>query len=307
MRKRYTYPPENITEIEEYVLNDKAEVVDYLLTHDNYYFYDTCSFRYHMNLSAPTEVLSYYIAHDAAIIIVSTVMGELASDSGILGKKEVTYIQRMYEAGIKVLLLSEEWMIDVLRECYSGIEKVNLLLSQSVKEAIPPYSAVRDMIKSTDEFYDVFLISKSSSNSEIGYKLFEEIHKLKKENDDLGETMILLCVRLMFFIPSDSIKICVMSDDKGAGIQLGKLIQRISNGFKRLCLITTPKLCWVLNRKFGVEDSDVLYSLLDCISNADLVRVLCSGEYDMTPLTITVEKRELIRRITDDRTLTVFS
>ncbi len=306
LSKHYTYPPDNISEVEEYVIYDKGCILDYLLRHDDYFFYDACTFRYHMNIDNPAEILSFFLDHKATIVIISTIMSELTFISGMLGEKEITYLRRIHEAGIKVLLISEEWMIDVLRECYSGFEKVNALLAQSIKEAVPTYSEVRDLIKSKKVFNDAFLIGKASSNSEIGYRLFEEVIKNKKANDDLGETMILLCVRMLLFRPSDDIRVSVLSDDKEACRQLGKLISRINGRLERLCSITTPKLCWILNRKYGVENPDVIYSLLDCVSGVDSIRVLCSGEYDLTPSERTFEKRELTRLITNDRIFTVF-
>ncbi len=303
---KYIFPPKNFDKLNGYVICDEKLVIEILLKSDSFLFYDTCSLRHHVKLSSPQHIFEFIIANDALVILINMVVSELALDNGFLSKKDIDFIKGMHDAGIKVVVLAEEWLPDLLGMCYRSYEIVNGLISKAVKDVVPAHSDIRDWIKDKPEMYKEIMVGVASTNHNIGRNFFLGIKDRKKSGDDLGETIIALCTHLLMNVPYGQMSFYILSDDKGAATLLGRLNTKRNDGDIKVCFISTAKLCWVLNRKYELCDKEQVKALLSCISGEDRISVSCTCEYDLRPMDRLYYIDDLAELIANEKTFTVY-
>ncbi len=303
---KYVFPPENYAELSNYVISDKKSVIEIILKADSFVFYDTCSLRHHVKLSSPESIFSFITDRDAIVVLINMVITELESADGSLAPKDINYIKQMHNAGIKILVLAEEWVPDLLSQCYRSYKRVNGFISKAVKDVVPAHSDIRDWIKSKPDMYNDIMVSIASANRNIGKNFFLGIKEIKKSGDDLGETLIAICTHLLMSIPIDRTSFLIFSDDKGAVGLFGRINTKNNDSNKKVNFISTAKLCWLLNRKYGLCDKEQINAMLSCISGKGKITVSCTTEYDLEPLDNSYTIAELEELITNEKTFTVF-
>ena len=98
----------------------------------------------------------------------------------------------------------------------------------------------------------------------------------------------------------------ILSDDKGAVGLFGRINTKNNDSNKKVNFISTAKLCWLLNRKYGLYDKEQINAMLSCISGKGKITVSCTTEYDLEPLDNSYTIAELEELITNEKTFTVF-
>ena len=303
---KYVFPPENYTNLNEYIISDKESIIELILKSDVFVFYDTCSLRHHVKLSSPEFIFRFISDQRAVVILINMVFTELASADGTLSSKDKNFIKRMHDSGIKILALAEEWVPDLLSRCYKSYKSVNGFISQAVKAVVPAHSDIRGWIKDRPDMYEEILVGDASSNRDIGKDFFIGVKEIKKSEDDLGETLIALCTYLVMNIPVDRMSFLILSDDKGAAGLFGRINTKNNDHNKKVHFISTAKLCWLLNRKYGLCDREQINDMLSCISGKEKITVSCTTEYDLVPSDNSYTIAELEELITNEKTFTVY-
>uniref|UniRef100_UPI00402695D3 hypothetical protein n=1 Tax=Coprococcus sp. TaxID=2049024 RepID=UPI00402695D3 len=149
MTCRYTDNPHNISEIIPWVIIEKEKIVQEILGNTKCYFYDACSFRRHANLDKEYALyIPEYIKHQGGIVVITRcILMELASHSGILNQKYITYIRHIHDAGITILVMYEEYLFNVMAVCFSTNAAINDYLCWPVKYVMGPVSTITDTLE----------------------------------------------------------------------------------------------------------------------------------------------------------------
>ncbi|MBR1649664.1 MAG: hypothetical protein IJ691_00700 [Lachnospiraceae bacterium] len=305
LNKVYKYPPDNIEEIKKYAECDTEKIIEIILRMNECVVYDACTFRFHKNIKDKKQLLTFFVKHGATVIIPSMIVTELSSKNGSFPQKEMEYIAFLKGNNIKVLIVPERTILRLLTSCFGNNSKVQNFLSIAVKEVLPAHSAIREWIREDPHLYDALMRGKETTVEALEERFFEGVRTLKSSGDNMGEIMVAIFVHMIANIPADSQRFYVFTDDKGAVSLLGKTRERHPLGRKKIVPVTTPKLAWVLNRKYGLNSVNSVVEMLKCITSTGIINVLCSGEYDIDHREVSFSVEELAKTIVEDKGFTV--
>ena len=167
MEKIYKEVPDNFNELESYVITDKIEIVECLIRAEKCFFYDTCAFRNHMNISNPYAIFEYEKSNLSVVVLLRGIIMEMCSNDGKLWNEHIEYIKKINEYGIKVIVMYEEDAFDVLKAYCSDVTKINEWLILAVKCIKNKVGTIEKVLQKNSALKKEVLLSSSSNISLI--------------------------------------------------------------------------------------------------------------------------------------------
>lgn len=300
MEKIYVDAPYNFSQIETYVITDINAAVREIILAEKCYFYDTCSFRNHMS-AANVHLLYEYIKSTSGIVILPrTIIMELCSNDGMLWNEHIQYIKNMYQAGIKILVLYEEDFFEVLHTYCADVTGINKWLSYAVRSAKSKVGSVERAVGQDVWLKKMLFEAGTCKESKLAERMFSAARKCKVAGDNLGEEMIAVCVHWLSHIrESVSYKYIIFSDDKKAMTTFGRVIKNSKDflGSDMISVVTTAKLCYLMQVKGIVSKEEQVIGLLSKSSMGDNISSCCSEEFELAPAEKTMSIEEFARKI----------
>lgn len=298
----YTETPHNYYKIESLLETNVEYIVSSIIVSRTLFFYDTCSFRTHSNLSIQgmSKLADFFEMHGGQIIITRCVLMELASISGIINDEYIKYLEYLFHRGIKIILLDEECLFEILMECFSSNVKANEYLTWAVRMSRSPVSAVTQTLKNDIKLSEEVLEGKNSNRSDIYRSFFSTVRSNKEHSDNLGEELIGVCVHILSHLPGTKDgKLWVVTDDKGAAGKIDALMKRTNAQFRgaKIILLSTPKLAQYMYQDGIVLAIDDMIEILSQ-GTSDKVVVMGTTAFDLTvDRNITMTNYELAQKI----------
>lgn len=297
MASGYTDTPRNIESIIPYVIMERNEFVTEVLENSRCYFYDTCSFRRHANLSSTQAeyFLQYIKEQDGIVIITRCILMELASHSGILNQEYVEYIKHMKEYGITVLVIFEEDLFAVMEMCFSTNVAINQYLCWAVRTIKSPVSTITETLEHNSNIYNEVIKGRNLENHGVYKRFFEAVRNNKESGDNLGEELLAICLHILSHIPGEQDgKFCVITDDKGAAGKIDTLFKKTTGQYrgKRIGIFSTPKLVQVLYREKILQEKEYIKEILSTGTDGNIV-VLGTLILDIRSREISLSSEEL--------------
>lgn len=285
MTTNYTDTPLNIADIVPYVMMDKTNCAQEILMADKCFFYDTCAFRKHTELIHPEDLFDFIKRKQGIVIITRTILMELASQSQSLNLEYVDYIRKMFQSGLKVLVIYEEDIFDVLSLCFSSNAQINQFLGIAVKVAKNVTGTMTEVLKS-DRSLGAELMSANNTDRMLFARFFSTVRNYKESGDSLGEEMIAVCGHMLANIPElQKYKYIVMTEDKGAIGLINKTQKNIQEYLNRrsVTAVTTVALGQKLYKENMLTTKEQVEEFISTGVVGGIVRIVASEEYDLGP------------------------
>lgn len=302
MTAGYTENPSNFQELIPYVIFEKEQIFQELISAEKCYFYDACAFRRHVQMVHPECIFDFIKGTNGITAITRGILMELGAADGLLRSGYLGYLHRMYEAGIKIIILYEEDLFGLLSICFSTYVQVNSQLSWAVKAVKRPTGTVAYTLNTNDQLKGEILLGARTDKT-LFARFFQEVRKNKMPDDDLGEELLAVCMHLLANIPeSVSYKYIIFTDDRGAVGMFNKTRMNIWNymGVKSLSVMTTNRLAQRLYESRILTDKVQIEKLLCTGISGDVIRVFGSEKYDLSPEEKKMTVAELAGKIVGD-------
>lgn len=293
----YTDTPHNIESIIPYVTMERNEIAAEVLGNSKCYFYDTCSFRRHANLSnvQAEYFLQYIKEQDGIVIITRCILMELASRSGSLNQEYVEYIKHIKEYGITVLVIFEEDLFSIMEICFSTNLTINQYLCWAVRTIKSPVSTITETLEDNSHIYNEVIKGRNLENGGVYKRFFEAVRENKESDDNLGEELLGICLHILSHIPGEEDgKFCVITDDKGAASKIDTLFKKTAGQYrgKKVGIFSTPKLVQVLYREKILQEKEHIKEILSTGTDGNIV-VLGTLILDIRSRDISLDSEEL--------------
>lgn len=302
MATAYTETPSNLSEIMPFIVTDIKVIKNLFYSADRVIFYDACSFQRHSHLANRERsiLIRYYNAHATTIFITRCILMELASDRGMLAEEFIEFIKVMSENEIKVVLFDEEYIYDILSECFSVNEKINAYLLWAVRMCKSPTSTITETLKENTKLMAEVLEGKNLQQSDVYDRFFTAVRGNKEHDDNLGEELIAICVHILSHLPGvyDG-KLCVMTDDKGATAKIDSVMKKTDarNRGVKIALFSTPKLVQhMFQEQVEISEDEMVTILSQGASGKIVVMGITAYDFDVNR-SISMTSRELAHKI----------
>lgn len=302
MQKIYLETPDNFSEIEDYVIVDSAQIVDMIIHAEKCYFYDTCSFRKHMMLPCVEGLFSYIKATKGIIVVTRCILMELCSSDGSLWEQHISYFRKLYEAEIRVIVLYEEYVYDILAACYADIEKINRCLTLAVHTMKSKTGTIERTLKQHPDLEKHVLSDRLCKERALLKQFFQMVRQNKTTGDNLGEELNAICIHMLTNIPDIAEnKYIFWTEDKGAVSLFGKAISNVNRhtGRKHIAVMTTTKLVQILLQSKMITTKEQVLDILRAGNTGDAVKVVCLEQYDIMEDTKTMTCEKLAEQLTN--------
>lgn len=302
MAGTYSEIPENYSEIDSFLETNIESMISIIILSKKMFFYDTCSFRRHSNLAQNEmrKLAEYFKSEDTAIVITRCILMELASVSGRMNEEYIEYLSELSNNGLKIILLDEESLFDILSECFSTNIKVNEYLCWAVRMSKSPVSTITQTLNDNKKLCEEVLGGKRLNQSDLYKRFFSEVRKNKEHSDNLGEELIGICVHILSHLPGiKDGKLCIITDDKGAAGNIDKLMRRTNAQFKgaKVVLFSTPKLVQCMYQNHIALTEDEMNEILSKGISGNLV-IMGMTMYDLeVDKSISITSKELVKQI----------
>lgn len=268
------------------MIRDTDEIIQEIALSSKCYFYDTSSFRNHASIPCRKLILQYFIQTQGIVIITRSIIRELCSADGRLWNEHIAYINEMKEMGIKVLLIYEENIVELLQSCYGNVTQINVWLSNAVKCVKSKYGAIENVLKCDDVLKQEILVNYRHQDRLLGRRFFEKMRLGKEVSDNLGEELLCVCLHLLTNIPElISYKYIMLTDDKNAVRLLGKIKQNVARyeAQKYLSAHTSANLCWHMKNSGITTCKDEILQILHGEKGNEQITTYCSDKYALFP------------------------
>lgn len=278
MAGTYMEIPYNWNDIKDLVETDTGEIISSIIASDKLFFYDTCSFRRHSNLSEKGKhfFVEYFKNKNGVIIITRCILMELASASGYTNEEYTGYFNILHSAGIKICILNEERLFDILSECFSTNLKVNEYLVWAVRMIKTPISTITETLKNDAKLSREVLSGQNLNSSDIYTRFFSSVRNNKESADNLGEELIGICIHILSHLPGmrDG-KICMITDDKGAAAKTDSLMKKTNLQYQgaKIIIFSTPKMVqYMYEEQMGLNITDLVEMLSQGVNGNIIVK-----------------------------------
>ena len=302
MATAYTETPSNLSEIMPFIVTDIKVIKNIFYSADRVIFYDACSFQRHSHLANRERsiLIRYYNAHATTVFITRCILMELALDRGMLAEEFIEFIKVMSENEIKVVLFDEEYIYDILSECFSVNEKINAYLLWEVRVCKSPTSTITETLKENTKLMAEVLEGKNLQQSDVYDRFFTAVRGNKEHDDNLGEELIAICVHILSHLPGvyDG-KLCVMTDDKGAAAKIDSVMKKtdVRNRGVKIALFSTPKLVQhMFQEQIEISEDEMVTILSQGASGKIVVKGITAYDFDVNR-SISMTSRELAHKI----------
>lgn len=278
--------PGNFYLIKDSVIFEKSLVLRTIVNTEKCYFYDTCAFRNH-SMVQDKEALLEYIQNTAGVVVLTvSVLMELCSGDGFLWESHINYILEMHQQGIKVVVMYEEYAVDILKMCFADMSKVNSMFSWAVSCAKNKSGSVENTLNSDLNLKRAVLINHGSQDGTLAERLIKKLRAGKCAKDNLGEELLTICLHLLSSIkePVDY-KYMILTDDKKAIHLFNKAKDNSDKytGRKSIAIITTAKLCQFMKMAGVISQEEQILEMLSGCYGDGWIKVICSGMYELQP------------------------
>lgn len=187
---------------------------------------------------------------------------ELASSSGIINEEYIEYITLLVNAGIKVILLNEENLFDVLSECFLTNNEVNKYLLWAIRMGRSPISTITRTLEDNTELSEETLGEKKLNHSDLYLRFFSQVRNNKEKDDNLGEELIGICTFILSYLPGviDG-RIWVFTEDKGAASKIHSMYRRTNPNYRgaKVQLFSTPKMAqYIYQEGMRLTEDDII-------------------------------------------------
>ena len=293
----YTDTPHNWCEIDPYVITDTGMITTEIFRKQKCFFYDACSFRRHANLCEKDAgyLLRYMKEQDGAIVIIRSILMELASHSGILNQEYLKYIEHANLFGIKILVIYEEDIFEVMNLCFSTNAAINSYLQWAVRMMKGPVSTITKTLNQDGALFNEIIKEKHPDDQNKYRKFFSAVRNNKESGDNLGEEMLAVCLHILSHIPGERDgKFSVITDDKGSVGKIDTLFKKTAHQFRgnKIGIFSTPRLVQILHAEKILSDRDSIIAILRTGTNGSIV-VLGTLMYDLHINEISITCAEL--------------
>lgn len=304
MDKEYIDTPYNFNEIKNYVITDVEDIGKEIILTPKCYFYDTCSFRNHM-MMPDTELLFQYIKLTSGIVIITrTVLMELCSRNGCLWQEHIDYIRKMHLAGIKILVMYEEDIFEILHTYCTDILRINKWLAYAVRCAKSKVGKMEEVIGQDIGLRRYLFEGIDCKDGKLAEKAFRKVRQRKTSGDNMGEELLAVCVHwLSHMRDANPYKYVILSDDKKAVTTFGKVIKNVREyaGVSSIAFCTTTKLCYLMRKSNIICEEKQITGILENSNLEANLNVFCSEEYDLKPVERTMTVEEFAANILNDK------
>lgn len=299
MATLYVEIPHNFKEVEQYIIQDKEEILKEMLTADKCYFYDTCSIRKHAHMKNPQCLCDYVHRSNGVVILTRCIIMELASLSGILNDEYIKFLKYLWTEGVNVLVLYEEDIYDLMSLCFSSNAKINDCLSWAVKVVKRPTSTIYTTLQE-DKILFKHIVNGNITEGDLFARFFRSVRNNKESDDNLGEELIAICIHLLSNIPDrQAYKFIVFTEDKGAIGLVNKISKNVYEHTKRntLSALTTARLTQILYEEKIIDKRSQVEELLSLGMTNGIIKVIGSEKYDLDIKEKTMTYSQLAEKI----------
>lgn len=309
MDKNCNETPDNFAEIAAYVITETEEIVKEIILAEKCYFYDTCAFRNHMMIANPEYIYKYIKKMGGIVIITRCILMEMCSNNNRLWDEHITYIRNMSQYGIKVLVIYEEQVVNVLNTCYSGISQINGMLSFAVRAVKSKTGTIETVLSKNPVLKKELIVFYENQDSSLAERFFREVRMNKASEDNLGEELIAVCVHMLANIREViRYKYIVLTDDKGAITLLGKTMHNVEQHIERQCIsgVTTAKLCWLMVQERILSEKEQVQNIIAAGNAGETIKVYCSGVFELSPNEKTMRTDEFAEKLINHSGMKVY-
>ncbi len=286
MGKEYIDTPHNFGEIEAYVITDIENIKREMILAKKCYFYDTCSFRNHMMTPDAKLLYKYIIETFGIVVITRTVLMELCSNNGCLWNEHIEYIKNMNLMGIKILIIYEEDIFDILHSYCADVSQINKWLSFAVKIAKSKVGKIEAVIEQNIDFKKALFEGEGSKDNKLAEKMFKCVRERKTSGDNMGEELLAICVHWLSRMRDiEEYKYVILTDDKKSIPIFGKVIKNVKDysDFNSISLCTTVKLCYLMKINNIICEENQIIRILSYTNSGINLKVYCSEEFELNP------------------------
>lgn len=295
----YLDNPHNFDQIAPYIIWNQRDVAQEILMAGKCFFYDACSFRKHLHMRKAEILFHFFKMQKGVVVITRGILMELISSDGYLNLEFAAYIEKMYKAGLKVLVIYEEDLFEILNMCFSASEKINIFLSWAVKNIKRPTGTIEQTLKE-DKILLNEVIKSVAKDSMLYTRFFQKVRCRKEAGDNLGEELLAVCVHILANLPEkQQFKYIVLTEDKGAIGLIGKARKNVSLYGKpdAFSAMTTNRLAQRLYEEKLIDQKEQVEEILSAGASGMMVRIFASEKYDLEPKEKTMTCRELAEKI----------
>lgn len=295
----YKEVPDNWSELEPYV--NRGQLIEDIFRKKKCFFYDTCSFRYHANMAEESihSIFAYIKEQDGIIVITRCILMELASSSNILNPEYIRYCQKISQSGIKLYVVYEEELFQIMEICFSTNASINNLLVWSVRMMKGSVSTITKTLDEDEALNDVVIKGRNLDSKGVYKRFFSSVRTNKESGDNLGEELLGICLHILSQLPGEEDgKFCIITDDKKAAGKIDGLFKKTNRQFrgKRIIIFSTPKLVQILYAEEYVTDRDMLVEILK-FGGSGNIKVLGTRIYDLKSNEISLSYEEMADQI----------
>ena len=308
MARVYRDNPGNISEILPYVITDESTIAQNIIMAQKCYFYDASSFRKHSTWTELKYIAMYIRKNHGVVIITRTILMEICSAKGEIWDEHIVFFKKMYELGIKIILMYEENVFNAMYFCYSATE-INQCLKYAVRTCKSKLGAVEKIVSQNKFLEKEVLSQEPTMGKSLVKRFFSEMRRNKSALDNMGEELITICMHMLSNIPElIQYKYIMFTEDKGAVLLLGKATKNIYDILKKrmMAAITTPKLLQEMIENELVNDISIVCGLLEAEHNSDYIRIFCCEEYDLEPDSKVMTCNELAEKLLEKNKIHIF-
>lgn len=306
MARIYRDSPDNISEILPYVITDEGMLARNIIMAQKCYFYDASALRKHAMMP---ELMAAYIQNNHGVVIITrTILMEICSAKGEIWDKHIVFFKKMYELGIKIILMYEENVFTVMYFCYSATE-INQCLKYAVRTCKSKLGAVERVISQNKSLEREVLSQKTTTGKGLVKRFFSEMRKNKNALDNMGEELLTICMHMLSNIPELSqYKYIMFTEDKGAVLLSGKAEKNIYDILKKktISAVTTPKMLQEMIEMKLLNDISIVCRILESEHNSDYIRIFCCEEYDLEPDSKVMTCKELAEKMLEKKKIHIF-
>lgn len=299
--KKHTDTPENLADISSHVIMDPKQVGIEIINASRCYFYDACSFRKHMILPHPEYLFSYIKQSNGIVVITRGIIMELCSHDNMLWGEHINHIRNIRNAGIKVLVIFEEDILEAESICFSSLSEINKHLAIAIKTVKSKVGTVDDTLKKNPALRDSIFSGNNGGIKTYYSEFFSKVRANKEPEDNLGEELIIICIHILSnILETNEYKYAIFTEDKGAISLLGRAAKNMEEYLnkKSVVAITTPKLAQILYEENIINEKIQVEELLLAGNAGTNIRVLCSEKFDMNSSFRTYSCSELAAKVT---------
>jgi len=268
MPSNFVDEPLNFNVIEPYIASFDEICRVFCFSKKPIIFYDTCSFSRHSVSVQPKLIAEVLAGYSDLVFITRTVLMELSVSQESLHSNEIEYIKMLNAAGLKIYVLNEEQLADIIGKIqdYTNSE-LNVFLREAFFEMSKNASSI-SAIKSSLEKEKPKLFKKILlSESTLVYEDFFKFARSKKKNaDSLAEDLILICFIILgaTLAINPNLKCWLVSDDTRSFTASSSVLNFMKMRYledenKDFFLhLTTPRFIFMLAQDSGYTDSELV-------------------------------------------------